>query len=69
MEQVPNPNMVPFGKGGVPGHVFRMIVSLCTGCMAYPNTFVEGMDLTAMQKRTQGALYDKKKGADSKSRF
>jgi len=38
-----------------------MIVMLCTGGMAFPNVFVEGMDCTAIQKKTQGTLYDKKK--------
>jgi hypothetical protein len=46
----PNKNVVPIGGGGVPGHLLRMIVMICTGGFAYPNTFVEGMDLTAIQK-------------------
>ena len=45
-----NPNMVPRGPGGAAGHAFRMIVMLCTGGFMYPNTFVEGMDCTALQK-------------------
>ncbi len=46
-----NPNVVPVGPGGVPGHIFRMVVMVCTGGFVYPNTFVEGMDLTAIQKQ------------------
>ena len=49
-----NPNVVPMGPGGLPGHLFRMIVMICTGGFVYPNTFVEGMDLTALQKTHQG---------------
>jgi len=37
-----------------------MIVMLCTGGFVYPNVFVEGMDCTAIQKETEGNLYDKK---------
>ena len=69
MEAAQNPNMMQRGPGGVPGHIFRMIVCTCTGGMAFPNSFVEGMDLTAIQERTQGQLYDKQKGTASKSRF
>ena len=69
MEKTVNPNVVPIGGGGVVGHALRMIICLCTGGMAFPNTFVEGMDLTAIQEKTQGQLYDKQKGAASKSRF
>jgi hypothetical protein len=70
MEQALNPHVVPHGKGGVAGHAFRMILMVLTGGFAFPNTMVEGMDLTAMQQRTQGLLYEKdKKGAASKSRF
>jgi len=61
MEQPLNPNIVPRGPGGTLGHIFREIVMLCTGGMAYPNAFVEGMDCTAIQAKTQGTLYDKKK--------
>jgi len=52
--------MVPVGPGGVLGRIGRMIVMLCTGGLAYPNVFVEGMDCTAIQKETEGKLYDKK---------
>jgi hypothetical protein len=45
-----NENIVPIGWGGLPGHLLRMIVMVCTGGFVYPNTFVEGMDLTALQK-------------------
>jgi hypothetical protein len=62
MEQPSNRNMVPVGPGGTLGLIGRMIVMLCTGGFAYPNVFVEGMDLTAIQKETEGSLYEKKKG-------
>ena len=45
-----NKNIVPIGPGGVPGHLLRMLVMIFTGGFIYPNTFVEGMDLTAIQK-------------------
>ncbi len=45
-----NKNIVPIGSGGVPGHLLRMLVMIFTGGFIYPNTFVEGMDLTAIQK-------------------
>ena len=45
-----NKNVVPIGAGGLPGHLLRMIVMICSGGFVYPNTFVEGMDLTALQK-------------------
>lgn len=61
MEETTNPNMVPRGGGGTLGHVFRMILTFFTAGMAYPNSFVEGMDLTAIQRETQGQLYDKNK--------
>jgi hypothetical protein len=60
MEDSLNPNVVPRGPGGLPGLIFRMIVMICTGGMAFPNAFVEGMDCTAIQKDTEGNLYDKK---------
>jgi len=60
MEESQNPNMVPVGPGGIPGRIFRMIMMVCTAGFAYPRAFVEGLDCTAIQKRTQGTLYDKK---------
>ena len=60
MEQTRNPNVVPIGRGGTLGRIGRMILMVCTGGFAYPNVFVEGMDCTAIQKVTQGTLYDKK---------
>ena len=60
MEESPNPNVVPVGPGGIPGRIFRMVAMVCTGGFCFPNAFVEGMDCTAIQKRTQGTLYDKK---------
>jgi len=55
-----NPNMVPIGPGGTAGRIFRMIVMVCTGGFLFPNVFVEGMDCTAIQKESEGTLYDKK---------
>lgn len=69
MEQTRNPNVVPVGGGGTLGRIGRMIVMIFTGGMAYPNVFVEGMDLTAIQKEYEGNLYVKKekKPAPSKT--
>ena len=60
MEQPVNPNVVPIGPGGVLGRIFRRIVMVCTGGFAYPNVWVEGMDCTALQRKSMGTLYDKK---------
>ncbi|MEK7876054.1 MAG: hypothetical protein AAB325_07710 [Pseudomonadota bacterium] len=60
MEQPVNPNVVPIGPGGLLGSIFRKIVMLCTGGMAYPNAWVEGLDATAIQRKSMGTLYDKK---------
>ena len=60
MEQARNENIVPRGPGGVLGHIGRMIAMVFTGGFLFPNTFVEGMDCTAIQAETQGTLYDKK---------
>ena len=48
-----NKTIVPIGPGGTPGHLLRMIVMIITGGFVYPNTFVEGMDLSAIQKLHQ----------------
>jgi hypothetical protein len=70
MEQTTSPTMVPRGNGGAGGHILRMIACVCTGGFAFPNTFVEGMDLTAIQNKAEGVLYAKdKKGSNSKARF
>jgi hypothetical protein len=61
MEQSRNPNVVPVGPGGILGKTFRAIVMICTAGFVYPNVFVEGEDLTARQRLTEGALYDVKK--------
>jgi hypothetical protein len=68
MEGTRNPNLVPVGPGGTLGRIGRMVVMVCTGGFAYPNVFVEGMDCTAIQKETEGSLYEKKvkKGSPSK---
>lgn len=60
MEQPLNPNLVPRGPGGFLGHLARMIAMVLTAGFAFPRAFVEGMDCTAIQKKTQGTLYDKK---------
>ena len=70
MEQPTSPTMMPRGAGGSVGHVLRMIACVCTGGFAFPNTFVEGMDLTAIQNKAEGILYAKdKKGSGAKTRF
>ena len=60
MEQTPNPNVVPVGPGGIAGRILRMIGMVCTGGFLFPNVFIEGLDCTAVQKQSQGTLYDKK---------
>ena len=60
MEQAQNANVVPRGAGGLLGHIGRMIAMVFTGGFLFPNTFIEGMDCTGIQKETQGTLYDKK---------
>jgi hypothetical protein len=60
MEQAPNRNIVPRGPGGMLGHIGRMIAMIFTSGFVFPRAFVEGMDCTAIQKETQGTLYDKK---------
>jgi hypothetical protein len=60
MEETQNPNVVPIGPGGMAGRIFRMTVMVCTGGFLYPNVFVEGLDCTAIQKKSEGTLYDKK---------
>lgn len=57
----PNKTIVPVGPGGAPGHLLRMFVMVCTGGFVYPNTFVEGMDLTAIQKQHQETTEKKQK--------
>ncbi len=52
--------VVPIGGGGLPGHLLRMAAMVCTGGFAFPNTFVEGMDLTAIQNEHQ--VPDSKRG-------
>ena len=60
MAETQNPNVVPVGPGGAVGHILRMIVMVCSGGFLFPNVFIEGLDCTAIQKTTQGTLYDKK---------
>lgn len=60
MTQTRNPNVVPVGGGGTLGRIGRMILMVFSGGFAYPNVFVEGMDCTAIQKETEGNLYEKK---------
>lgn len=60
MEQPLNPNLVPRGPGGTLGHICRMIAMVCTAGFAYPRAFVEGLDCTAIQRKTMGTLYDRK---------
>ena len=60
MEASQNPNVVPVGPGGIVGLIIRRILMVCSGGFAFPNSWVEGLDCTAIQKQTQGTLYDKK---------
>ncbi len=70
MEQSTSPTYMPIGGGGAAGRALRIFACVLTGGFAFPNSFVEGMDLTALQNKTEGALYAKdKKGTESKSRF
>lgn len=70
MEQPMSRTMQPIGSGGKAGHAIRIFISVLTMGFVYPNTFVEGMDLTAIQNKTEGLLYEKdKKAAGNKSRF
>lgn len=48
-----DPRIVPTGPGGMPGKIFRCLVHVCTGGFAYPNVWIEGMDL--MEKHRQDA--------------
>ena len=41
------------------GHWIRMVICFCSFGFVYPNAFVEGMDLTAIQRSTEGDLYNK----------
>jgi hypothetical protein len=59
MAETPSETMQPRGPGGVWGHIFRMIVMVCTAGFVYPNAFTEGMDPTALQRRSEGKLYEK----------
>ena len=40
------------------GRWIRMTICFCTFGFIYPNAFVEGMDLTAIQRAHEGKLYD-----------
>ncbi len=40
------------------GRWIRMTICFCTFGFVYPNAFVEGMDLTAIQRAHEGKLYD-----------
>jgi len=42
------------------GYLGRVSVFFLTAGFAYPNVFVEGLDLTKIQGETQGDLYAKK---------
>ncbi len=43
------------------GRLGRMIVFFLTAGFAYPNVWVEGMDISGMQKINEGDMYTKKK--------
>lgn len=46
-----DPRIVPTGPGGLPGKIFRCLVHVCTGGFAYPNVWIEGMDLMEKHRR------------------
>ena len=50
------------GKGApmTLGRIGRLILFFVSFGFIYPKASVEGMDLTALQKMTEGKLYDKK---------
>lgn len=60
MSDAANPNVVPVGPGGLPGRTWRFVVMVLTAGFVYPNTCVEGLDLTKVQNEQMGKLYDKK---------
>jgi hypothetical protein len=45
----------------VMGRLGRMLVFCLTAGFAYPNVWIEGMDLSAIQGKTEGDLYKNKK--------
>jgi hypothetical protein len=60
LNETPNPYVVPIGPGGLLGRTWRFIAMLFTAGFLYPNTCVEGLNLTAIQNQHEGTLYDKK---------
>ena len=46
-----------------PAQLFHMIICFCTFGFVFPNAFVEGLDLSAIQRASEGNLYDKKERA------
>jgi hypothetical protein len=49
------------GKGGILGKLGRIAVFILTAGFAYPNVFIEGMNLTSIQGESEGTLYDNPK--------
>jgi hypothetical protein len=45
------------GKGGILGKLGRIAVFILTAGFAYPNVFIEGMNLTSIQGESEGELY------------
>ncbi len=43
-----------------PARIGRMIIFFLSAGFLYPNVWTEGMDLTAIQRISEGNLYDKK---------
>jgi len=43
------------------GRMCRMFVFFLTAGFAYPNVWIEGMDLASIQSKSEGDLYAKKK--------
>jgi hypothetical protein len=60
MSEAQNANVVPVGPGGIAGRIWRFLVTPFTAGFVYPNTCVEGLDLTDIQNQHEGKLYAKK---------
>jgi hypothetical protein len=59
METVARPIDPDHPRGGILAWSFRMLLCVCSGGFVYPNAFIEGMDLTAIQQESMGTRYDK----------
>lgn len=46
-----DPKIVPVGPGGVAGKIMRIAMLIGTAGFAYPNVFLEGLDMNEMHRR------------------